>query len=58
MSNIAVTNDNNNFAPTIFSHCVNSFVIVLDLGILYFGPKQSPPGSHNVLKNGAQLLLS
>ena len=50
------------------SHCVNSSVIVLDLGIFfgsiapsekYLSPKQSPPISHNDLKkDGAQLLLS
>ena len=33
MSNIAIINDNNNFAPSIYSHCVKSTVIVLDLGI-------------------------
>ena len=42
-----------------FGHCVNSSVIVLDLGIFlrellpsekYLGPKQSPPISHNDLK--------
>ena len=40
-----------------FGHCVNLSVIVLDLGILYLGPKQLPPISHNDLKkDGAQLL--
>ena len=42
-----------------FGHFVNSSVIVLDLGILYLSPKQSPPISHNDLKkDGVQLLLS
>ena len=40
MSNIAITNDNNSFAPSFFfffffffGHCVNLSVIVLDLPI-------------------------
>ena len=42
-----------------FGHCVNSSVIVLDLGIFLQELQQSPLISHNDLKkDGAQLLLS
>ena len=68
MSNIAIINDNSNFVPSIFGHCVNLSMIALDLGIFlrelcslrekYLGPKQSPPISYNDLKkDGAQLSL-
>ena len=39
MSNLAIINDNNNFAPSIFSHCVNLSVIVLDLRSLRKTPR-------------------
>ena len=68
MSNIAIINDNNNFAPSIFQSLCE---FVGDcFGPQYFSsgsyapsekylsPKQSPPISHNDLKkDGAQLLL-
>ena len=67
MSNIAIINDNNNFAPSIF----RSFCEFLGdcFGLRYFffgsyapsekylGPTQSPPILYNE-KDGAQLLLS
>ena len=37
MSNIAIINDNDNFAPSIFGHCVNLSAIVLDLSIFSSG---------------------
>ena len=66
---VAVINDNNNFAPSLFRSLCK---FVGDcFGPRYFssgaalprkknlGPKQSPPISHNDLKkDGAQLLLS
>ena len=68
MSNIAIINDNNNFALSIFRSLCK---IVSDcFGPRYFfgsyapsekylGPKQSPPIAHNDLKkDGAQLLMS
>ena len=63
MYNIAIINDNNNFAPSIFRSLCE---FVSDcFGLRYFssgkylGRKQSPPISHNDLKkDGAQLLLS
>ena len=68
MSNIAVINDNNNFAPSFFQSlcefvgdCFGPLYFSSELRSLrkYFGPKQSPPISHNDLKkDGAQLLLS
>ena len=53
-----VINDNNNFAPSLFrSLC--EFSVFSEEAEKYFGPKQSPPISHNALKKeGAQLLLS
>ena len=68
MSNIAIINDNNNFASSIFRSLCEFVGDCLDLGIFlrelrslrkYLGPKQSPPISHNDLKkDGVQLLLS
>ena len=58
---IAIINDNNNFAPSVFRSLCE---FVGDcFGPRYFskylGPKQSPPISHSDLKkDGAQLLLS
>ena len=65
MSNIAIINDNNNFAPSIFrslcefvGDCFGPRYFSLEQK-KYLGPKQSPPISHNDLKkDGAQLLLS
>ena len=70
MSYVAIINDNNNFAPSIFwSLCefVGDYFIwtlVFFFGSYvpsekYLGPKQSPSISHNDLKkDSAQLLLS
>ena len=68
MSKIAVIN-NNNFAPLLFqsmceiiSDCIGVSVLLFMSCVpseKYLGPKQSPPISHNDLKNdGVQLLLS
>ena len=69
MSNIAIINDNNNFAPSIFQSlcefvgdCFGPryfFFGSYAPSEKYLGPKQSPPISHNDLKkDGAQLSLS
>ena len=66
---IAITNDSNNFVPSIFSVIVWICQWLFWISVFFFGsyapsekylgPKQSPPISHNDLKkDGAQLLLS
>ena len=70
MSNTAITNDNNNFAPFIF-WLINVWICrwLFWISVFFFwsyafsekylDPKQSPTISHNDLqKDGAQLLLS
>ena len=59
MSNIAIINDNNNFAPSIFRSLCEFVGGCFGPQYFYLGPKQSPPISHNDLKkDGVQLLLS
>ena len=59
---VAVINDNNNFAPSLFRSLFWTSVFFFGscaTSEKYLGPKQSPPISHNDLKkDGAQLLLS
>ena len=60
MSNIAIINNNNNFAPSIFrslcefvGDCFGPRYFSLGATLpqeKYLGPKQSPPISHNDLK--------
>ena len=69
MYNIAIINDNNNFAPSIFwslcefvSDCFGPRYFFFESYVpseKYLGPKQSPLISQNDLKkDGAQLLFS
>ena len=56
---VAVINDNNNFAPSLFWSLCEFVGDCFAPSEKYLSPKQSPPISHNDLKkDGVQLLLS
>ena len=65
-SEIAIINDNNNFALSIFCHCVKNrlwsfwgLCVFFGSSQKYLSPKQLLPILHNDLKkDGAQLLFS